>query len=324
MELMILKTTCQKYFDEYSDEKYDIIILGLGNEKRNSIEIIEKINNKYKHDYCIALCLEKRNLELSSLLNRYNNQFIIINIDNSDLLELGFTNLISLLEKNKEVDLNIYINVAGIDREELLMILKLLVEYKNIKIKVTYISCVYGDYLVEEYCKPENIKFFEGNPMLSAPIAMILMAGYEKNAAKILINYFQPIKLFIGLGQEPLEPGQELPERITVKEIVDDYTINPDMEIVQFDYNASDPDKTYSALLNLEKEYELDLRYNLLLASTTTKLATIGMFLYCEEHPNAQFVYTKGKTKNDLSLELLNIYEYEFPERYKGIYEDKI
>lgn len=311
---MILKTTYQNYFDKPSRE--DCLIWGFGHEKRNSLQVLSDWKNKTKNAKIIILTSnedKKILVDHLDLLN-LNNEVLIIEFDNfGELEDKNLTEFVSYFD-NQKSNCKITIDVTGISREHLLIILHLLRSSGKSNIQIAYISCEYGKYKVGNYSLPQNIKFFEGKPILGKPIAMILLAGYEKMACEVIINTYQPNLLFIGFSDKPIEQNQNLPERATVNELTKNYTGKADMITREFEYKADDFNETFKSLSNLIEKNSLNNNYNIILASCTSKLATVGMYLLHEKYPEAQCVYTAGK-KEDLSKKVLNVFQKKLPKR---------
>ena len=306
------KTTYQSYFKLSSNE--DCVIWGYGKEKRNSIEVLKKWLTKTPTSKFVVIVPKE---EKQSVLNvytesNYNTEnLLLIEINNGQLDEGQLKEFVDYIE-HQSCNLEITIDVTGISREHLLILLHLLRTMCTSDINIVYISCEYGDYKVEDYLAPKNNKFFEGAPMLGKPSAMILLAGYETMACKVLINTYQPNKLFIGFSKHPIEDNQNLPERASIDLLMQNYTGKADMVVQEFEYKADDFIETYDSLCNLIKENNLEDNYNIILASCTSKLATIGMYLFHEKYPKAQYVYTSGK-QEDISKEILNVFEKKLP-----------
>lgn len=311
---MISKTTYQNYFDKPS--RADCLIWGFGHEKRNSLQVLSDWKNKTKNAKIIILTSnedKKILVDHLDLLN-LNNEVLIIEFDNfGELEDKNLTEFVSYFD-NQKSNCKITIDVTGISREHLLIILHLLRSSGKSNIQIAYISCKYGKYKVGNYSLPQNIKFFEGKPILGKPIAMILLAGYEKMACEVIINTYQPNLLFIGFSDKPIEQNQNLPERATVNELTKNYTGKADMITREFEYKADDFNETFKSLSNLIEKNSLNNNYNIILASCTSKLATVGMYLLHEKYPEAQCVYTAGK-KEDLSKKVLNVFQKKLPKR---------
>lgn len=306
---MMLKTTYQSYFSEYAN--IDCLIWGYGHEQRNSIDVFKmwfKNNRNAKFIVFIEKNYRKTfDKDIISLDFQYGN-LLVIEFDNKGLIDHNhLKEFITYLDSQNDTR-EFTIDVTGVSREHLLIILHLLRTTHKSNIKIVYISCEYGKYSVENYTLPQNNKFFEGKPVLGQPTAMILLAGYENMACKVLINAYQPNKLFIGFSDTPIESNQNLPERASVDMLTQDYIGEADMTIEEFEYKANDFSATYKSLCDLVKKYHLENEYNIILSSCTSKLATIGMYLFHEDYPETQYVYTIGK-KKDISQKMLNVFE---------------
>ncbi len=311
---MISKTTYLNYFNESSEE--DCLIWGFGHEKRNSLDVLNSWKNRTKNAKFIIFTAIKDKNDLIDYLCSLNlqNEPIVIVFDNlGELEDKNLTEFVSYFD-NQKSDCKITIDVTGISREHLLIILHLLRSGGKTNIQIAYISCEYGEYKVKNYSLPQNIKFYQGKPKLGKPIVMILLAGYEKMACEVIINTYQPNLLFIGSSSKPIEKNQNLPERATVNELTKNYTGKADMTTKEFEYKADDFIGTFKALCNLIENNSLNNDYNIILASCTSKLATIGMYLLHEKYPETQCVYTVGE-KEDLSKEVLNVFQKKLPKR---------
>lgn len=311
---MISKTTYQNYFDKSSC--VDCLIWGYGHEQRNSLQVLSDWKNKTKNaNIVIFTASEDKEILVDYLnLSNLNHKVLIIEFDNfGELEDKNLTEFVSYFD-NQNSNFKITIDVTGISREHLLIILHLLRSSGKSNIQIVYISCEYGEYKVKNYSLPHNIKFFEGKPILGKPIVMILLAGYEKMACEVIINTYQPNLLFIGFSGTPIEKNQNLPERTKVNELVKNYTGTADMITKEFEYKADDFNETFKSISNLIEENSLNNNFNIILASCTSKLATVGMYLLHEKYPEAQCVYTVGK-KEDLSKKVLNVFQKELPQR---------
>ena len=311
---MISKTTYQNYFDKPS--RVDCLIWGLGHEKRNSLQILDDWKNKTENAKFIIFTASADKEILIKHIDTLNLNDEILIVEFNELGELEDKNLTEFVSyfDNQKSNCKITIDVTGISREHLLIILHLLRSSGKTDIKITYISCEYGKYKVKNYSLPQNIRFFEGKPILGKPTAMILLAGYEQMACEVIINTYQPNLLFIGFSGKPIEKNQNLPERATVNELTKNYTGKADMVTKEFEYKANDFNDTFKSLSNLIEENSLINNYNIILASCTSKLATVGMYLLHEKYPEAQCVYTVGK-KEDLSKRVLNVFQKKLPPR---------
>jgi len=310
---MISKTTFQNYFSLESNE--NCVIWGLGNEKRNAIDVLKYWIKKNPSAYYIIIVSEDQKYEVFQELRDSNTNYLFLTVNEHIEFEKEslrqFVDYISSLSNETRITLD----VTGIFRENLLIILHLLRTLTQCRIKIVYISCVYGAYNVNNYTPPKNVLFFEGNPVLGCPTVLILLAGYENMACEVLINTYQPNLLYIGFSKKPIEENQNLPELASVNKLTENYIGKVDMAINSFKYTADDFAKTFESLCQLVTENNLDKNFNIILASCTSKLATVGLFLFHERYPKSQFVYTIGN-KEDLSNDILNVFEDEMPDLY--------
>ena len=310
---MISKTTYQSYFNNPSNET--CLIWGLGAEPRNSFDVLKMWAQKMGDSKLIAFVpqnkLEKFLKEMDSVSFTVDDSILVGVDENGKLNDVQLKRFVEYIDtQNSECEF--VVDVTGISRENLLIILHFLRTSNKSNVKIVYISCEYGKYQIIDYRTPQNNKFFEGRLSLGKPTAMIILAGYEKMACEVLINTYQPNKLFIGFSQDSIEKGQNLPERVSVDELVQNYMGKVDMTVYEFEYKVNDFLTTYESLCKLVVDNDLKNKYNIIIASCTSKLATVGMYLFHEKFPEAQYVYTTG-TPKDLSRGIINVYESRLP-----------
>lgn len=314
---MISKITYQNYLDELAHDKFNCLISGLGNEKRNSFDVIRDYINNMKNVDCFVFLIGPNNGDFSDeiykMMKAINSKVILINYDNTfKLNENALREFVQYIDGIKDVS-QVLFDVTGIDRENMLILLHLLKNAKSIEVSITSISGNYGAHVISNYLPPNNVRFFEGLPQITVPTIMILLPGYEEEANRILLNWYHPIRLYIGYGKTPVEKGQQIKERKKIDNIINDYTGNLDIEIKEFIYNAVDPEETASYIDNIISNDLIDINSNVIIASTSTKLATIGVFLICEKYKFIQLVNTRGIIREDLTKDILNVCRFDMP-----------
>lgn len=286
--------------NDYNND-IDLIICSASFESRavSIIKHIKRANIKYR----ILIVNERESNLFEDCISTFKAmgfQLIIVDFENPiDIIE-KFNELTTLLEKKIR---NILVDISTFTHEGLLITLKYLDLYKE-----DYQSLIIAYVCAKEYSINEHdshkkwlskgikrvnsILGYPGNINPSKKNHLIILFGFEEERTLKLIHELDYEDISLGFGN----PEESIAhEHFEINRDRHEKLLQQLPNAQKFIFSLRDPQKTYIELL---KQAEVFVDYNIVIAPMNNKLSTLGAGLAALRNPHIQLCYAKANEYN--------------------------
>lgn len=302
------------------------------NYKMSELKKIEKVDflSKLDDSYDLFICsssFDNRCLSIPKLVNSKNISNILVchfennyesaNINYQKILEIFQSNnpkpRTNLLRKHDPLynyDLlystfsiigftsnpRILMDISTFTREILLIYIRFLIHnYKN-KVSLTLCyspSAGYPDWLSKGVKQIRSIFGYSGDYSPLKKDFLIVLVGFEWERSQVVIDNYEPFKLFIGKADLSNSISEEL-GKINDKHYT--YLLHRNSLAEEFEFSCIDIEKTKIIIADIAKKYQDD--YNIIIAPMSNKISTLGVAYAALENPNIQICYASTNQYN--------------------------
>jgi hypothetical protein len=204
------------------------------------------------------------------------------------------------------------IDVTAFRREELLMLLEILRGVDSSKrrnCELVYVSAGdMADPLSGKVTQCRSVVGYAGAMWPSRPTRLVVLMGFEIPRARAIIEAYEPKYLVLGRGLRSESINQTLSDKndMFFKELASNYA---NVERT-FEFSARNP-------LDVVKELEISIskseKSNVVIAPLHTKLSTIGVGLYAQNHRDVQVCYAEVGAYNEETYSTVGSTAYVLP-----------
>lgn len=190
---------------------------------------------------------------------------------------------------------SVLVDITAFTKENLLILLKLLSFYKG-ELDVTFCytpSQKYPHWLSKGVKEIRSVLGFPGKLSPIKKMLLIVLTGFEYERAQIVIDNYEPDKLFLGVASSQESFSFHLAE-INKKNFESLSMIYPDAEEVNF--SCIDINKTKEVILATANKYIKD--YNIIVVPMNNKLSTLGVAFAALENTEIQICYASTNQYN--------------------------
>jgi hypothetical protein len=272
-------------------------------------EICEKNICNTFHIFKNAETSDQAESNLTVMLSLIKSKVIttVISLDEPTLAANSFTKIIEYTRTLKAG--SIFIDITTFTHEQLLILFRIL---EQIKLKR---NIIFGYTGADEYStnttlediwlskgvsQIRSVLGFPGNLLPSKKLHLILLAGFEHERAKTVIEQFEPNVLSIGIGkrdQSMSDKHHETNARFfqEIKKFVE-LTISTATNVNTFEFSCVDPLETKNIVLNQASLYQ---NFNTVICPMNTKLSTLGVAFAATENETLQICYSRAIAYNE-------------------------
>lgn len=294
-------------------DTYDLFICSTSFDDR-CISIPNLVNNKDLSNVLICHfennydCANKNYDKILKIFENKNPKPILLRkhdpLHNYDLLhssfsKIDFTRIPSIL-----------IDISTFTREILLIFIRFLIHYYKINISVTICyspSADYPDWLSRGVKQIRSILGFSGDYSPLKKDFLIVLVGFEWERSQVVIDNYEPSKLYIGKADLSDSISEEL-GAINDKH----YTklIQRNSLAEAFEFSCIDIRKTKYIISDIAQKYQDD--FNIIVAPMSNKISTLGVAYAALENPNIQICYASTNQYNIYEKHSETDYVYYF------------
>ena len=201
-------------------------------------------------------------------------------------------NIFKAVTTNVAKHKNVLVDISTFTRESLLILIKALYDNKQRykKCQLVYTCAAHtAENLSHDLVEIRTIMGFIGEMKPIKPLHLVILAGFEYERARQVIDAFEPDYISIGYGGDKESISNDLRElNIKFKEkLVSIY--NSDV-VSQFTHSLIDPYKTARQLAEIVNERSV---CNTVIVPLNTKISTVGAGLVAIKQPEIQICYTQ-------------------------------
>ena len=177
------------------------------------------------------------------------------------------------------------VDCTTFNRETLLTLLLLLRQSQPDGLfRVAYVSPEkHGKWLSSGFRKIRNVIGFSGLALSSRPTILVALSGFEATRTERIIEEHEPSQVLLGIGDPPTSTV------FLNRNIDEQKLVLSRQQLVEFRFPADSISGTVQALKDACQPFITDS--NVVLAPMSTKLSTVGVFLFAEEFSDAQITY---------------------------------
>ena len=300
--------------------------------KHRETKTLNEFHNSGRH-YDMLICsasFEERCLAVATSISkeaidvamvcRYNGYAQLSEINNNKLLDILGNKAIAI-SLNKDLPLAIYdtlhdiiiekhpksvlLDISTFTRETILIALMLFKQdaFKDIDVSLCYIpadrysssdnSGVNDIWLSKGVNETRTVLGYAGSFTSLKRTLLIVLVGFEKERAEILINGFEADKLFLGYVP-PQESHSEALSKINMDSFTRLVSIVGDCNT--FEFSCRYLDRTYGALKDIIESNKED--YNIIISPMNNKLSTLAVANVAFEYPEVQGCYASTNQYN--------------------------
>lgn len=211
-------------------------------------------------------------------------------IVNYDLFFSEFSNL-KLFKSD-----SILIDISTFTRENMLILLRFIMHYYVSTIKVTFCyspSSGYPNWLSRGVKQIRSIFGYSGDFSPLKRLLLIVLVGFECERSQILIDSYEPAKLFIGKATSKNSISKDLS---VINGNHYENLIRRNSLAEEFEFSCIDIVRTKNIILSIAKDYEED--FNIIIAPMSNKISTLGVAFAALENPTIQICYAATNQYN--------------------------
>ncbi len=190
--------------------------------------------------------------------------------------------------KNK----NILVDISTFTRESLLILIKALYDnkqhYKNCQLVYTCATHT-SENLSYDLVEIRTVMGFLGEMKPTKPLHLVILAGFEYERARQVIDAYEPDYISIGYGSDTESISSDL-HKLNIKfkeKLISIYTSDV---VSQFPHSLIDPYRTALQLAEIVNERS---ECNTVIVPLNTKISTVGAGLLAIKQPEIQICYTQ-------------------------------
>ena len=190
----------------------------------------------------------------------------------------------------------ILIDVSTFTREFLLILLRFIKLNLNPSIKVTLCyspSSTYPKWLSRGVKEIRSILGYSGDFSTLKKPMLIVMAGFEYERSQVVIDNYEPAKLFLGKATSKNSISGDLAE---INDSHYKNLVRQNTQAEEFEFSCIDIEKTKNIILGIAKEYQND--YNIIVAPMNNKISTLGVAYAALENSSIQICYASTNQYN--------------------------
>lgn len=284
--------------------QYDLFLCGSSFEDR-CLVIASHINREQFSSVLICHFSEnysKAEANLNKLQGLFSSKNEIVYLSKSKPL-LNYDTLFDLFSQKQNK--NILFDISTFTRENILIILQLFRQkpFKDKTLTLCYNpSDKYSNFVKGEYENVwlskgvQNIRSIVGYSGDFSPIKelmLIVLVGFESERAQILINNFEPNKLYIGKSPVINSQNEDL---AATNQYNFDKLIAFNSNSIEFNFSCVDIDTTKRELMTIIEE-NID-KYNIVISPMNNKLSTLAVASIAFRFPEVQICYAATNQYN--------------------------
>lgn len=191
------------------------------------------------------------------------------------------------------------IDISSFRREELLILVRELVEAKELHEKTTLIYCQakkHGDWLSQNVREVRPIIGFPGEVSSLRKTHLVVLGGIETHRALSIVRWYEPFSISLGyvpqhqaINDDVAERNLELGERLKVSfDQIED----------EFEFSPSDVSDVIRKLKQIREKHSAK---NIVIAPLNTKISTLAVGLFATAHQECQLCYAEVEIYNSKS-----------------------
>lgn len=289
------------------DKRYDMLICSASFEER-CLTVASSIN-KDAIDFAIV-CRYNGYAQLSEhynsmLLETLGNIAMAVSLDKDHPLSIYDTLHDIIIEKHPK---SVLLDISTFTRETILIALMLFKQdaFKDIDVTLCYVpadrystsnnnevNAVSEIWLSKGVNEIRTVLGYAGSFTSLKKTLLIVLVGFEKERAEILINRFEADKLYLGYVP-PQESHNETLSEINIANFNRLVSIVGDCNTVEFSCRYID--KTYSALKDIIESNKEE--YNIIISPMNNKISTLAVANVAFEYPEVQVCYASTNQYN--------------------------
>ncbi|MDD4149178.1 MAG: hypothetical protein PHE33_04050 [Bacteroidales bacterium] len=242
----------------------------------------ECADNNYKE---IIEILQNTSPNLETILLKKHDP-----LDNYDLINSSFSEI--KFSENSHV----LIDISTFTREILLIFIRFLTLNYNNKFSVTFCyspSANYPAWLSKGVKEIRSILGYSGDYSPLKRDFLIILVGFEWERSQIVIDNYEPSKLFIGKA----DPSNSISEELG--KINDNHFRNlleRNSLAEKFEFSCIDIENTKNIISEIALKYQNE--YNIIVAPMSNKISTLGVAYAALENQNIQICYASTNQYN--------------------------
>lgn len=230
---------------------------------------------------------------LATLKSIFQN-YTLENLDSSSPIDIADTFVEVLADEVSDPDCrSVLIDITTFTRESLLILIKILFEFKSSRTKVYLAySCaseMSKSWLSGDVVEIRSVLGYMGVIKPSRPLHLIIMLGFELDRCREIIDAYEPKYLSVGIGKknESIQPEFQNRNYSFYKKLEAHYDPN---YINKFDYSLVDFIKTKQSLDDQIKLYN---DANVVIAPLNNKISTVGAAIVAIDNDEVQLCYSE-------------------------------
>lgn len=191
---------------------------------------------------------------------------------------------------------HILIDISTFTREILLIFIRFLTHNFNRNISVTFCyspSANYPEWLSKGVKEIRSILGYSGDYSPLKRDFLIILVGFECERSQVVIDNYEPTKLFIGKADLSNSISEEL-GKINDKHFRNLLYRNSLAE--EFEFSCIDIEKTKNIISEIAQQYQNE--YNIIVAPMSNKISTLGVAYAALENQNIQICYASTNQYN--------------------------
>lgn len=286
------------------DRHYDMLICSASFEER--CQAVASSINKDAIDVAIV-CRYNGYFQLSEknnnkLLNVFGNKAIAVSLDKDMPLAIYDTLHDIIIEKQPKT---ILLDITTFTRETILIALMLFKQdvFKDIDVTLSYVpadrystsenNSVNDIWLSKGVNKIRTILGYAGSFTSLKKTLLIVLVGFEKERAEILINSFEADKLYLGCVP-PQESHNEALSEINIANFTRLVSIVGECDT--FEFSCRYLDRTFDVLKDIIESKKAE--YNIIISPMNNKISTLAVANVAFEYPEVQVCYASTNQYN--------------------------
>lgn len=286
------------------DKHYDMLICSASFEER-CLAVASSIN-KDAIDVAIV-CRYDGYAQLSEnnnnkLLDTFGDKSMAVSLDKDQPLSIYDTLHDLVIEKHPR---SVLLDISTFTRETILIVLMLFKQdaFKDIEVTLCYVPAdrysasesdnVNDIWLSKGVNDIRTILGYAGTFTSLKKTLLIVLVGFEKERAEILINGFEADKLYLGYVP-PQESHNEALSEINIANFNRLVSIVGDCNT--FEFSCRYLDRTYDALKSIVESNKEE--YNIIISPMNNKLSTLAVANVAFEYPEVQVCYASTNQYN--------------------------
>jgi len=164
-------------------------------------------------------------------------------------------------------------------------------QYRNCKVSYVYHRPgKYGEWLSRDPDRPRLVYKMSGISRIGARTALLVLAGYDVDRVKHLVDTFEPEVTLLGLQKDSVAPENK--ERMMAQS----EAFKDDRSVQQFWLDAYDTDHGFDAVVN--EVARVSKTHNVIMASMGPKLSAVSLYRLHRQDDTLGLVYLPSREFN--------------------------